>query len=391
VSWVRIPPGPPDRLHGQRLANRTPRGAERCCVHAPFDRHLARGSVRTRRPSSPPAALPPMIEDAPDAFITILAAAAVGLLAASLIVLAVALVGLMRAHPLERVRRLPAGMRGSLPAVKFPRRRGTLPSARAMDRGIKWPELAGTIGSLAALLLVVPALEGLMASRAVQLVDGPASQRTIQAAARGPSAAIDRVGDDASSPTPSASTASESPTHLAGAAPPEPIVAVTSTPSPRVAAPLPGPTGRPGDPGPQPTGTVAPAPTATPPPSPSPAPTPRSTPTPSPTPRPDPTPTPTPTPSPTPTPPPREERPEILSWTVSPRRGDRPLHVVFEATWRGADQWALEFGDGRSIDGSGHSLTRPHTYAHADTYIATLEITGPGGSESVRVEIVVSD
>ena len=69
----------------------------------------------------------------------------------------------------------------------------------------------------------------------------------------------------------------------------------------------------------------------------------------------------------------------VAGFSGGPRSGPAPLAVQFaDESTGGIDTWAWDFGNG-----SGSRDHQPvHTYTAAGTYIATLVIGGPGGSDN---------
>ncbi len=79
--------------------------------------------------------------------------------------------------------------------------------------------------------------------------------------------------------------------------------------------------------------------------------------------------------------------PPVASFTAEPQQGEEPLNVKFTDTSTGdINSWAWNFGDGASSSDQNPT----HTYTAAGTYTVTLEVTGPGGSDTATKTIVVN-
>jgi hypothetical protein len=357
------------------FAHRPLETSPNCCAQGwvPPGTHGARGVRGGIRGS------PAMIDDGTDALLTALASAAIALAAAALMVTATGIVRLIRAGPVKALGRFWRALRGTLPRIRLPWPRPPRRSLPRSEDDIRRGEATRAAVSVGTLVLVVAALGSLLRNQppAPDLRRVVPAEPWIPVAVQAPARADGRVTlEPTAEPTPGASEVSMRSTEL-----------VPATPRPRSARKTQGAAG----PTPPPPLLPSATPSRTPTPTPRPTPPPLPAPAPSPTPAPTPAPTPVPTPAPTPTPTPRPRSPEIVSWRVVPREGSRPLHVVFEAVWTGADRWEIAFGDGRSASGSGRVLIDRHTYPHAGRYVATLEVIGPIERASVSVEIRVAD
>lgn len=82
-----------------------------------------------------------------------------------------------------------------------------------------------------------------------------------------------------------------------------------------------------------------------------------------------------------------EPYPPVAAFAVSVDTGEAPLEVVFSDESSGAiDRHAWEFGD----RGTSAEPSPSHTYTTPGTYMASLTVEGPGGSDSASVPIVVT-
>jgi PKD repeat protein len=78
--------------------------------------------------------------------------------------------------------------------------------------------------------------------------------------------------------------------------------------------------------------------------------------------------------------------PPTASFTMTPARGQSPLHVSFQDTSNGdINSWNWSFGDG-GISADRHPQ---HTYNDIGVYQVTLQVTGPGGQRSASGTVLV--
>jgi PKD repeat protein len=82
-------------------------------------------------------------------------------------------------------------------------------------------------------------------------------------------------------------------------------------------------------------------------------------------------------------------RPVIATWTGRPLVGDRPHQVDFDGRWTGGDRWRIDFGDGKGTAGTGNSVAVRNNYSREGVFVATLVVTGSGGTTRAIVEITV--
>ena len=78
----------------------------------------------------------------------------------------------------------------------------------------------------------------------------------------------------------------------------------------------------------------------------------------------------------------------LAAFTPTPREGPAPLTVQFIDQSIGAEAWGWDFGDGSPLDGRQHPR---HIYTASGSYIVTLTVSGPGGSDTESKGITVTE